>query len=39
VQHLAGRRLQLLVVIGPSVAPKNTVWLVTWRMPPPEPID
>ena len=26
-------------VIGPSVAPKNTVWFRSWRMPPPDPID
>ena len=25
--------------IGPSVAPKNTVWFVSCWMPPPEPID
>ena len=26
-------------VIGPSVAPKSTVWSENWRMPPPEPMD
>jgi len=27
------------LVIGPSLAPKKTVPALSWRMPPPEPID
>ena len=36
---LPGAAWSWSVVIGPSVAPKNTVWLVSWRMPAPEPSD
>jgi len=33
-----GAALSCSSVMGPSVAPKKTVWLMSWRMPPPEPI-
>jgi hypothetical protein len=39
VQDLRRRRQNWSFVIGPSVAPKNTVWFVICRMPPPDPID
>ena len=39
MQDLAGRRRQLFVVIGWSVAPKNTVPLVSCLMPAPDPSD
>ena len=36
---LPGAASSWSLVIGPSVAPKNTVCAVSWRMPPPDPID
>jgi hypothetical protein len=39
VQDLARRACSWSGVIGPSVAPKKTVWFVSCRIPPPDPID